>query len=224
MRPDAFVIYPDRMSDLPGPQDKPFFLDPAKAATAEYVEVDPDKKPDFEAVDFMEPDPVVGAKPLRPRHREVARLHAFGKTNNEIAKMLNYHHARVSQILNTSAVQAEIQRFRDRVFESDVITRMKELGPDAVNVIEELLRDPGVKAEKKISAAQWLIEKLTGKAKQEVNVESNTLAAFMEIAKEMQQRGETLEPLDVTPKAGETGTKLLSSGESKFKGWVDSEL
>lgn len=237
------------MSDLPGPHgphDKPLFLNPEKAKTATYVErppdgsfipvpasVEPEEPPiNLDDLDHMEADPQPGAKPLKPRHREVARLAALGKRNKEIAEKLNYTPLRVGQIVATAAVQKEIDRYRNKLFEHDVMTRMKDLGQDAVNVLEELLRDPEVSASKKITAAQWLLEKLTGKAKQEVSVESNTLSAFMETLREMQQAGESLapEPIDVTPETetseipAKPKTLALSSGESKFTTWVDSEL
>lgn len=233
------------MSQLPDePQGKPLFLNPEAAEKSEYepsplqnAEPPPkfqsaaDPQPPPQVDEFPEElDPIVG-RALRPRHKELARMHAMGKSNNEICAKLNYSQSRVSILVRSPMIQKEVARYQDRLFESDVHQRMKDLGQDAVDVIEELMRDPTTPPIKKVAAAQWLIEKLTGKAKQEHTVESSTLAGFMEMLKGMEQRGESLEPIDVTPQqaAAEGGAKQIPapappSGESKFTDWVDKEL
>lgn len=208
---------------------KPIFLNPEAVAKAEYVE-DHDSVPNFAELDEKEADPQPG-KPLKPRHRELARLHAMGKTNNEICAKLGYSQSRVSILIHTPAVQQEVDRYRNKLYDTDLVQQIKELGTDAVGVIEELLRDPQLKAKDKSETARWLIEKLTGKARQAVDVESQSLAAFMEVLNTMRSSGNGLAPIDVTPN-GEMGSndaapKALNPAqpdESKFDSWVDEQL
>lgn len=244
------------MSDLPGPKslledpaptahpdggpkghasdatERPLFLDPARAANAEYV-TDPDAVPDFAAVDEAEllPEP---DRPLKPRHRELARLHALGKTNNQICEKLGYSVSRVSILIHTPAIQAEVDRYRNKLFEVDLMSAVKELGTDAVGVVEEMLRSKSEKLKDRAETAKWLIEKLTGKARQQMDVESHSLAAFMDMLHTMQAQGTALAPIDVTPN-GEMGSNEVretpakqigtaGSTESKFDSWVDTEL
>lgn len=215
-------------ADAP-PTDKPLFLDPARAAAAQYVG-DPNAVPNFQELDEKEADPQPN-KPLKPRHREVARLHAMGKTNNEICDKLNYSTSRVSVLLHTAPIQQEVDRYRNKLYDTDLVSQLKELGTDAVGAIEEVLRDPQAKGAAKVQAAQWLIEKLTGKARQSMDLESNSLASFMEILQTMRAAGNGLAPIDVTPD-GEMGSndtapkqlKQAQPDESKFDSWVDTEL
>ena len=177
-------------------------------------------------------DPAVPqGKPLKPRPREVARMLAMGKTQKEICEKLGYSQARVSILSRMPEVIAEVQRIQDLMLAEDITVRMKDLGHDAMDALEELLRDPNVKAKDKIDSARWLLEKLTGKAKQEVNVESNTVARFMELVQGMQRRGETLDqPIDVTPaSASDPGAREVSElpelhAGSDLEKWVDDNL
>lgn len=231
------------MTGIPPTPDggKPLFLTP-EAENAPYPESDPDAVPDLAAYDAMEVLPAENA-PLKPRHREIARLHALGKTNNEICKKLGYTPAWISTLLASAALRAEVDRYRNRLYEQDVITAMKDLGADSVRVLEEIIRNPNEKSALRADQARWVLEKLTGKAKQEVTVESNTLAAFMDTLKQMQASGETLDVIDVSPgrEAASTGAGAAStghqgatmkqvaapqdsSGAPKFTDWVDKEL
>lgn len=220
-------------------EDKPKFLS-EDAGSASYPGESPsrlpvnapqtppdhDAKPTFEEADFTEPIPLPN-KPLKPRHKEVARLHAMGKTNNEICAAVNYTPAWVSILLSSAPIQAEVDRYRNKLYEQDVLSALKDLGPDAVRTIEEVIRDPSVKINIRADNAKWLIEKLTGKAKQEVNVESNTLASFMEMLRNMKNAGEKLDVMDVTPTEGEArgaGDLPQPHKASKFDSWAESEL
>lgn len=222
-------------SDIPeAPGGKPKFLDPTAAASDPY-EHTPEDKAAEEAVtqSINEYDPQAG-KPLIPRHRLVCQLLAAGKTTAFIMKQTGFSKPRMYQLMKSPVIIAEVHRLQDMIFQKDIVSRMKDLGPDAANVIEEVLRSQSIDPLKKTDTATWLIEKLTGKAKQEVSVESNTIAAFMEVMKQMQQSGERLEDIDVTPQhdpetqetpAVRTRPALpAAKGSSKFTKWVDEEL
>ena len=239
------------MSDLDTPSDDTDESAPVFRATHETAEDDSetladsgypgypgfighDSPPDFTEHDHMETDPQPGTS-LKPRHRELARLHALGKTNNQICATLGYSVSRVSILLSTAAIQAEVDRYRNRLYEQDLISAMKELGGDARRVIEDMLRSPAERLRDKAEIAKWLIEKLTGKPKQEVAVESHTLAAFMESLKQLSDRGETL---DITPtlttssaaspsaERGTPGAPQISDAPSQpsFTAWLDKNL
>lgn len=224
------------MSNQPPTPDggKPLFLTP-EAENSPYPETDPDAVPDFTRYDDTEPLPL-DDQPLKPRHREIARLHAMGKTNNQICEKLGYSQSRVSILLGTPALRAEVDRYRNRLYEQDVITAIKDLGSDSVRVLEEIIRNPNEKSSLRADQARWVLEKLTGKAKQEVTVESNTLAAFMDTLRQMQAAGESLDVIDVSPgapkvRAEQTGEPVKAiaaaqntEGDPKFLDWLDREL
>lgn len=219
----------------PAPGGRPIFLTP-EAENAPYIEADHDTVPDLTTYDAMESLPPDGSI-LKPRHREVARLHALGKTNNQICEKLGYTPSWISTLLSSQPVMAEVDRYRNRLYEQDVITAMKDLGSDSVRVIEEIIRNPAEKSSLRADQARWVLEKLTGKAKQEVNVESNTLVAFMDTLRQMQSSGESLDVIDVSPspkgegqEPREIAVKEISQrqasgpGDPKFLNWIDTDL
>lgn len=223
------------------PGQKPLFVNPQAAASAPYVGAPEDnQKPTF--------DDELGAYPgalpedrvpvpenisqiprdVRTRWLEVARLNALGQTNNEICERLGYSVSRVSIILKFPVVQNEIHRYRNQLFEQDIVTAMKDMGPDGIRVINEMMNSSSEKLKDRVDTAKWLLEKLTGKPKQEVNVESNTLAMFMETLRQMQRTGESInapaqrtgDVIDVTP----TEDEISPSQPSKWANWTKNNL
>lgn len=75
---------------------------------------------------------------------------------------------------------------------------VKEMGVDAVLALDAILRDPATKDSLRAEIARWVLEKTTGRAKQEVEVGVQSLGYFIELLKEMRSSGQTL---DVTPAA-----------------------
>lgn len=228
---------PEFPTSPPPPEGKPLFLQP-QAAGAAYVEAPPDPN-DLPPLFDDEIPETVGTteagddipRDVRVRWLEIARLHALGHTNNSICRKLGYSASRVSIILHKPLVRKEVFRYRNKLYEQDVLTAMKDLGPDAIRVMTEVLQSEDGKRSEKLDAAKWLLEKLTGKPKQEVNVESNTLASFMDMLRQMQQTGERLDQspalaapsqqtIDVTPKHPEP----VEVKPSKWASWVDENL
>lgn len=122
-------------------------------------------------------------KPLSYRHKKVAEYFALGKTTNEIAELLGYTAQRVSVLRGNTQIQQEADRFRDKLFSASVQDQLHTLGPDAVATIEEVLRSDTEKLSTRADTARWLLEKLTGKARQEVGVDAG--ASLMELLKKL---------------------------------------
>ncbi len=162
---------------------------------------------------------------LRVKYMEIARLAAMALTSAQIAKRLGYKSETITQILKHPNVEAEIGRYRAKLYDQDLITAMKDLGGDSMAVIVEMLHSPSEKLKDRAELAKWIMEKLTGKAKQEVNVESNTLAAFMDLVKTMKSRGESIESqtIDVTPEV-QQDLPSLGTSQSKHSRWLDENL
>lgn len=207
---------------------RPHFLDPEKAATSKYIELDPDRIPDFHHYDNqLEPDPDPTASSLKPRHREIARLHALGKTNNQICEILGYSTSRISILLGTPALKAEVDRYRNRLYDQDLVHAIKNLGGDAVAAYEEALRGKDLSTKEKLVPATWVLEKLSGKAKQEINIESNTIASFMDELKRMKETGQTIDVTPITvvdPETNEVRQLTAPVVEAKFSKWIDDNV
>lgn len=220
------------------PPGGPAFLNSDAVAQAKYPGADDAPTFDHE----LPPDeyeglsePPAGKGPSRgyqERHRAIARLIALGHRPRAIARRLGYSDTGISLALKSPFIQKEIERYRSQLFDGDVLTALKDLGPDAVNVITQMINSDDQKLKDRTEAAKWLLEKLTGKPKQEVNLESQTLGAFMDLVKNMQQRGESLDVVDVThsalPEAREAGAPQAPEPPkdelSDIKTWINAEL
>lgn len=151
---------------------------------------------DTEQPTFDEPPDPEGAPSLGliSRYREIARRHALGQTNNQICEALGYTAAWMSTVLRDPFIQAEIKQWRDRYIDEDAVAIMKRTSVNAALNLERTVLD--ARDKNSYDASKFVLEKVTGKARQEVTVESGTLGNFMSMLKEMQRRKE---PLDVTP-------------------------
>lgn len=196
------------------PNFKPAFLDPERAAAIPYQSGEPaiDVTPKFDEELAAENDPAyvpsvadaetphAGGKGPSPGYRErwraIARYNAMGWTSTRIGEKLGYSPTAVSLALKSEWVQAEVARFRS-MLETDVAHIVKEAAKDGVSYIHETILNEQAKSSERLDASKWAVEKATGKAKQEIGVESNTLTSFMEMLRDMQRNGEAI---DVTPK------------------------
>ena len=217
------------------PGEKPKFYTKEEAEQAGYPGVvEDDKAPNFDH-EFEWLDSGLGGagdekkEPSRgyiERWRLLARYHAAGLTNNQIARKLGYSAMSVSVALKHQFVQDEIEKYRI-TRDYDIQTRLKEAADDGIQVIHEIINNDQEKSSTRLDAARWAIEKAHGKAKQEVSVESGTLGSFMELLKSMKSSGEAI---DVTPKLGspENSREIeqhdASSSPNQFASWIDDNL
>lgn len=224
------------------PDSKPAFLEPARAESIGYVGADVAPEFDAELAPVVTGDPddngdpgdigPAGKGPSRgyqERWRAIARLHALGLTSNQIGRKLGYSAGGISLALQKPWVQAEVARFRE-AFESDVVTRVKDAAQDGVAFIHETIHNERAKVSERLDASKWAVEKATGKARQEIGVESGTLMSFMELMRHMQAE----RALDVTPPearsaegqaSGSSAAAVAAPQESdKFDAWLNANL
>lgn len=149
-------------------------------------------------------------KPLTPAAKKLCHLVAGGMKQGEACEKVGYTQGWASRILTSSKGKAEIQRFQEKMFEQSVAERVKELGTPALDIIEELLTsdDPSIKPQLKADLAKWIAEKVSGKAKQEVEHTGNILHEFMDRVNHLEQTGKII---DVT----QTKAKELDEGEER---------
>lgn len=162
-------------------------------------------------------------KPLSSRHKRLAELIAQGKKNPEIAEILGMHHVRVSVLRTNTQIIQEADRYRDRLFSATVQEQLLSLAPDALSTIEEVLRSDDEKLSTRADTARWLLEKLTGKARQEVGVDAG--ASLLELLKkldDMKVSGKTQEERDVLEIAA--GGAVAPSEDSWMDDWVAGNI
>jgi hypothetical protein len=150
-------------------------------------------------------------KKLSFRHRQAALMKATGATNKKIAEALGYCESRICTVLGNKKVIEEIERQVDRLYADTAENMMKRLTPYATDHMEHVLTsgqegfddDPEVKISHKNEIAKWLLEKETGKAKQEIEVGGNLIGNLIEQLDLIGQQGKQLtiqgDIIDVTP-------------------------
>lgn len=170
------------------------------------------------------------AKPLTPRHWEFCRLLAKGLPHFKVHEILGYSRTYISVLSSHPKVRAKIAEMQDKTFEIGINDRIKETNHAAFDVLERIVRaenQPDIKPALQADVAKWIIEKSTGKAKQEIENKGGGLSDFMTLlrqASEAQKLRPTALPetegqgefIDVTP---------ATKGEKdSLESWVDSNL
>lgn len=179
-----------------------------------YLTEDPEDRPDFfrvEEADLTSLEDFTYSA-IKFRHKEVARRYALGHPRKQIAKALSYTPEAVTLILKRPEVKREVLRYRQILIDRNITDALKDLGPEALGNVEELLRDKGTKPKDRFEASKWVIEKLSGKPKQEVEVNDTSFTHVMDILTQLRESGESLpkyqdllkggdpaELIDVTP-------------------------
>lgn len=206
------------------PGERPAFLSETKAEATAYAG-EPDLVPLFDH-ELLADNPEAPALGVQNRYREIARRHALGQTNNQIAAALGYTASRLSIILRDPFVQTEIGRWREALFDDETIANLKEAARFGSVRIRNLIVNPKTDDRVALTASQFAIEKVTGKAKQEVSVQSESLTGFMDMLREMRNRNEAL---DVTPKpltastaSGEVGNAAPQA--DRFSAWIAENI
>jgi hypothetical protein len=147
---------------------------------------------------------------IRPYHREIARRLVLGQKQSEIAKDMNIDEGRLSIIVNSPSMQAEVARLeaqRDNGVH-DVTVQLQELQPVMLEVMERLAIY-GSKESTRLEAAKDLLDrgpdtakvkKFDGKVLAETHEER--IARIMGVPKENihSPNGTPTEIIDITPK------------------------
>lgn len=106
-------------------------------------------------------------------------LLASGLSQREAARELNYTESRISIICSKPTVQNKIERIKKTHWDAQIGTRIGQLAPRALDVFEDTLKDKSAKLSDRIHAAQWLLEKHSGKPKQDIGVDAG--AGFLQL-------------------------------------------
>lgn len=177
--------------------------------------------------------PENGSNPLTPRHRELARLAFLGKSQAEIAKTLKFSTAWTSRLLSSPRIIAEIDRLHDRAFDTSIGDRLKDLSSHAMDVIYSTLmsNDPHIKPSLRAETARWVVEKLSGKPRQEIETKDGNLTDFMTLLKQMKEDQQNQLPV-ATDDARNDGSSLSTSSyidvspkeKDPLEIWIDENL
>lgn len=116
-------------------------------------------------------------KELNARHHEILRLALLGYSNVEIAKRVGCTPATVSIARNSNLGRQHAGLLKTEADRSALETakRIRELAPDAIEAIQQIMTDEEVPANVRLSAARDILDRAGYAAPKQVNVSSTTL-------------------------------------------------
>lgn len=164
---------------------------------------------------------------IRPYHREIARRLVLGQKAAEIARDMDMNAGRLSIIINSPAMQREVERLekmRDDGVQ-DVTVQLAELQPTMIEVCERIAMY-GTKETTRLSAAQDLLDRCANTSKVH-KVESNVthetheqrLARLMGVPEDEihSPNGTPTRIINVTPESedSDSDAQILSNAKSE---------
>ncbi len=133
----------------------------------------------------------------------VAWMYAHGTSQKQIARELDYSESQISVILQKPRVHEKIEAIRKEFLGTEsLVKKFAGIAAPAAEYMEKVIRgSEGAKTGERIQASQWMLEKVTGKAKQEGVTDGGTtilqLLQALEAVKEARASGAE-SPRDVT--------------------------
>lgn len=152
-----------------------------------------------------------------------AWMSASGCPSSVIAQELGLTEYDVNISLELTSVREKIKRIKDDYWGASLTQQFDRVAPAALTYFEQVINDevPGIKPGDKIHAAQWVLEKATGKPKQEVEVSGDfgirrLFAELDALRQQADTAGTTVaQIIDVTPVATE---------EDSMDTWIRSNV
>ena len=107
----------------------------------------------------LSPEATPTLSSLKTRHREIARLMLLGKSNNEISELIGISPTRISQIKSDPMFRGYLASLEERCDRQvmDVRQRLANLSHEALDVVEELLKDD--KSSIQLAAAKDILDR-----------------------------------------------------------------
>lgn len=163
------------------------------------------------------PDPLdfrlsdLTSRSLTPQEKWPGEWHAIcwmvahGSSQRQIARELDYSEGRISVILSKPEVQARISQIRDGWGKASLEKRFSAAAPRALDYVKSVIEGrEDARTGERLSASQWLLEKVTGKPKQATEVDVG--AGVLQLLQALDERktasaSPSPEAIDVTPAA-----------------------
>jgi hypothetical protein len=183
---------------------------------------------DFDDMKLADPE-----APLEPTHRQVAKQLAEGVLAPDIAKSCGLTEEKVLELSEHPKIVSQIAEYRDQANAIDTSSRIKEMGDNAANVLEEILRSKTISPLKKAEHAKWILEKIDGKAAQQVDIKGDiSVGVFLDRVDNMIQTRKIRDaaPIDILPgtvgEPNENDSQLESPKDTpdSLENWLDQNL
>lgn len=116
-------------------------------------------------------------KALNQKHHEILRLALLGYSNVQIAERLNCTPATVSIVRNSGLGKQQAAIFKAVADQHalDTARRIRELAPDAIEAIQEIMNNEDTPANVRLNAARDILDRSGFAAPKQVNVSSTNI-------------------------------------------------
>lgn len=169
------------MNDLPVKQNS-ITIDTPLPSGLSRREIEQLKAAGLEKPEFISWPEWLGPKKLSHRQQFICHLAALGYKPREIAKLTGMTESRLSIVLNSPLACEEIQLIRDKTFRSSTYEQnLNRMSTQALRVQEEILFSPDERSALKLRAADSVLDRKFGKAKQSIEVHGSLLRDFYEL-------------------------------------------
>ncbi len=127
----------------------------------------------------------LGPKKLNHRHKTVALLAAQGLTQTRISQELGITQSRLSIIMNTRRMQAEIARCAKEIYGQDTQNRFTKLAEKSFGIVESILDNPQERSSLRYQVAKDCIDRQHGKAPERLEIRNSTIKDLFEAMDKM---------------------------------------
>lgn len=207
----------------------PKWHDPAKVIEQAIVETEVLKKAEIEtklALNYLEaPISETCVNDLSFGQKLVALLLSCGASTLDIALDLKVSAEKIHPFENNKLIIEQITIYKERFLSSDYRSKIDSMFPEVFAYVQKVIKESGVVDEdKKLELAKWFIDKITGKAAQQINVTNNlNYSHLLEEMKRMREAREAIASgaqhsmqnshtlIDVTPRAPQ---------KDKYQNWL----
>lgn len=115
------------------------------------------------------------------KYKLIAYMKATGMKQKDIAAKVGMQDCRISIICNHPDMKDLVTEIQEEHMGQNIDKRFRANLGNAMGFVEDVIRgDSECDDGKRLGASTWLIEKVTGKAVQQVEHKGNTLASFMD--------------------------------------------
>lgn len=133
---------------------------------------------------------------LANREEVLIYLAAQGKTNSEIAALLDCSTSTVSSKMQEDRIQFEIRHVRQKLYGKDPKSRFQAMLPDALDVTEQILQNPNAKPQLRFQAAQEVMDRALGRPTQTVEHQGSLIRSLFE---RLDADKNPVQTIDITP-------------------------
>jgi len=122
------------------------------------------------------------------RHMAIAHMAAGGSSQKMIAKALDLSQAWVCTVMSQTEVKQAIKDIQKELWGDDISKRFRASLHRSMDVMEGVIDNKSAKDRDRMQAAQWVLEKVTGKATQTVEHKGNVLSGLLDQLDAMKQK------------------------------------